>query len=131
MLKSCSISVSNVSSKEERGLLGMMSSSNPRAIGILADLEILAGIGSIVFGIFLILYIDVSGVIALLGGGLLITMGWALDRLEPWAWWGSLMVNVALCVGHIAFAGNYLLFILSFAFIVYLLTPGVRSRFFQ
>ncbi|MHA2143672.1 MAG: hypothetical protein ACXADC_14340 [Candidatus Thorarchaeota archaeon] len=116
--------------KEERGST-LTSSKSPRGIEILADLEILVGIGSIVFGIFLILYIDISGVIALLGGGLLIAMGWALHKLEPWAWWGSLIVNVVLCVGHIAFAGNYLLFILSFSFIVYLLTPGVRSRFFQ
>jgi hypothetical protein len=112
-------------------LTGWYSSSGPRGVRILADLEILTGIAYIFLGGFFLFYFAISGVGVIALGLILIYMGWALDKLEIWAWWGSLLLNGAICVGNIIFAGEYLLIILSIAIIIYLLTPGVRSRFFQ
>ncbi len=106
-------------------------SSTPRGVGILADLEILVGIAYIFLGVVFLFSFLISGVSVIALGLILIYMGWALARLEIWAWWGSLLLNGVICVGNIIFAGEYLLIILSIAIIVYLLTPGVRNRFFQ
>lgn len=107
------------------------SSSSPRGVRVLADFEILIGVAYILLGTFLLYFLLLSGVSAIAFGLALIYMGWALDKLEIWAWRGSLLVNGAICVSNIIFGGDYLSFILSFAIIIYLLTPGVRSRFFQ
>lgn len=110
---------------------GWVSSSGPRGVRILADLEILVGIAYIFLGVFLLFYFVIPGVSVIALGLILIYMGWALDKLEIWAWWGSLLLNGVICVGNIISAGEYLLIILSIAIIIYLLTPGVRGRFFQ
>ncbi|MFW9887463.1 MAG: hypothetical protein ACFFER_04735 [Candidatus Thorarchaeota archaeon] len=107
------------------------SSTSPRGVRVLAEFEILVGIAYILLGTFLLYFLAISGVGAITLGLILIYMGWALDKLEIWAWQGSLLMNGAICFGNIIFGGDYLSFILSLAIIIYLLTPGVRSRFFQ
>ncbi|MFW9912263.1 MAG: hypothetical protein ACFFEU_07315 [Candidatus Thorarchaeota archaeon] len=107
------------------------SSSSPLGVGVLADFEILVGIAYILLGTFLLYFLAISGVAIIALGLTLIYMGWALDKLEIWAWWGSLLMNGAICVSHIIFGGDYLSFIISLAIIIYLLTPRIRSRFFQ
>jgi hypothetical protein len=112
-------------------LNGWVTSSGPKGVRIIADLEILTGIAYIFLGFFLLIYFAISGVSVVAIGLILIYMGWALDKLESWAWWGSLLLNGMMCVGNIVFAGEYLLIVLSIVIIIYLLTPGVRGRFFQ
>jgi hypothetical protein len=112
-------------------LTGWWSSSAPRGVGILADFEIIVGIAYIFLGVVFLFSFLISGVGVVALGLILIYMGWALAKLEIWAWWGSLLLNGVICVGNIIFAGEYLLIILSMMITIYLLTPGVRSRFFQ
>jgi hypothetical protein len=107
------------------------SSNAPWGVRILSDFEILVGLGYILLGTFLLLYIAISGVGIIALGLILIYMGWALNKLEIWAWWGSILINAAICAGNIIFGGDYLHIILSVVILVYLLTPGIRSRFFQ
>jgi len=112
-------------------LSGWYSSNAPRGVRILADFEILVGIAYILLGIFLLFYLAISGVSVIALGLILAYMGWALDKLEIWAWWGSLLINAAIFIGNIIFGGDCLYIILSTVIIIYLLTHVIRSRFFQ
>ena len=112
-------------------MAGWHSPSSPRGVGILADLEILVGIVYIFLGFYLIFNFATSGLGVASSGLILIYMGWSLSKLEIWAWWGSLLLNCAIFIGNIIFSGEFLPIILSLVIIIYLITPGVRSRFLQ
>ncbi|MFW9845417.1 MAG: hypothetical protein ACFFD6_01610 [Candidatus Thorarchaeota archaeon] len=106
------------------------SSSGPQGVTIIADIEILVGIAYIIIGIFVLIASIIPGVVFLALGPILICMGWALDKLEIWAWWGSLLINATTFVGNYFFGGDYLQIIISAVIIIYLMTPGVRDKFF-
>jgi uncharacterized membrane protein len=68
-------------------------------------------------------------------------MGWALDALHSWAWWGNVLTNAALLLAILIGAlmdipsasdilfSNIINIVLAIAIIVYLLTPDVRNQF--
>ena len=120
---------------------GIGSSDGPRGVGMIAALEILFGIGFSVLGLLVLLFDIVNGLLLLGYGVVLIALGWALDALLSWAWWGNVLTNAVLLFGilirvlmdipsasDILFS-NIISIALEIAIIVYLLTPGVRSQF--
>ena len=120
---------------------GMGSSDGPRGVGMIATLEILCGMGCSALGLLVLLLDIVNGLLLLGYGVVLIVMGWALDALYSWAWWGNVLTNAVMLLGiltrvlmdipsaSITLFNNILSIALSSAIIVYLLTPGVRSQF--
>ena len=120
---------------------GIRSSDSPRGVGMIADLEILCGIGCSVLGLIVLVSGGVAGLLLIGYGVVLIAMGWALDALHSWAWWGNILTNVALLLGtltrmlldipsdSVTLFSNIISIVLSIVITVYLLTPGVRSQF--
>jgi len=108
---------------------------------MIADLEILCGIGCSILGLIVLVLGNVNGLLLIGYGVVLIAMGWALDALHSWAWWGNILTNVGLLLGtlirmlmdipsdSITLFSNIISIVLAIAIIVYLLTPGVRSQF--
>jgi hypothetical protein len=76
------------------------------------------------------------------GGVILMAIGWALDDLHSWAWWGSILTNLGVLNGVIVgmlidipsaittLLYNIIGIAVAITIIVYLLTPGVRNQFF-
>jgi len=122
-------------------LKGIRSSDSPRGVGMIATLEILFGIGISVLGLLVLFFDIVNGLLLIGYGVVLIAMGWALDALHSWAWWGNVLTNAVLLLGILirvlmdipsasdVLFSNIISIVLEIAIIVYLLTPGVRSQF--
>ena len=120
---------------------GIRSSDSPRGVGMIATLEILCGMGCSVLGLIVLVSGGVAGLLLIGYGVVLIAMGWALDALHSWAWWGNILTNVALLLGtltrmlmdipsdSVTFFSNITSIVLSVVITVYLLTPGIRSQF--
>ncbi len=120
---------------------GIRSSDSPRGVGMIATLEILYGMGFSALGLLVLFFDIVNGLLLIGYGVVLIAMGWALDALHSWAWWGNVLTNAVLLLGilirvlmdipsaSITLFNSILSIALSIAIIVYLLTPGVRSQF--
>jgi hypothetical protein len=108
---------------------------------MIADLEILFGFGFSVLGLLVLFFDTVNGLLLIGYGVVLIAMGWALDALHSWAWWGNVLINAVLLLGILIrvlmdipsasgiLFSNIISIALEIAIIVYLLTPGVRSQF--
>ncbi len=120
---------------------GIRSSDSPRGVGMIATLEILFGIGFSALGLLVLLFDIVNGLLLIGYGVVLIALGWALDALYSWAWWGNILTNAVTLLGilirvlmdipsasDILFS-NIISIALEITIIVYLLTPGVRSQF--
>ncbi len=120
---------------------GIKSSDSPRGVGMIADLEILCGIGCSVLGLIVLVSGGIVGLLLIGYGVVLIALGWALDALHSWAWWANILTNVVVLLGtlirmlmdipsdSITLFSNIISIALSIAIIVYLLAPSVRSQF--
>ncbi len=120
---------------------GIGSSDSPKGVSIIATLEILCGMGCSALGLLVLLFDIVNGLILIGYGVVLIAMGWALDALHSWAWWGNVLTNAALLLAILIGAlmdipsasdilfSNIINIVLAIAIIVYLLTPDVRNQF--
>ena len=120
---------------------GIGSSDSPRGVGMIATLEILIGMGCSALGLLVLFFDIVNGLLLLGYGVVLIALGWALDALHSWAWWGNVMTNAVLLIGILIIVlmdipsassvlfSNIVNIALEIAIIVYLLTPSVRRQF--
>ena len=120
---------------------GLRLSDSPRGVGMIADLEILCGIGCSVLGLIVLVSGSINGLPFIGYGVVLIAMGWALDALHSWAWWGNILTNVVLLLGTLigmlmdfplgstTLFSNIISIALSAVITVYLLKPSVRSQF--
>ena len=108
---------------------------------MIATLEILCGMGCSTLGLLVLLFDIVNGLLLIGYGVVLIAMGWALDDLYSWAWWGNVLTNAALLLGILIrvlmdipsasgfLFSNIISIALEIVIITYLLTPSVRSHF--
>ncbi len=122
-------------------LKGIGSSDSPKGVGMIATLEILYGMGFSVLGLLVLFFDIVNGLLLIGYGVVLIAMGWALDDLYSWAWWGNVLTNAALLLGILIrvlmdipsasgfLFSNIISIALEIVIITYLLTPSVRSHF--
>jgi len=122
-------------------LKGLRLSDSPRGVGMIADLEILCGIGCSVLGLIVLVSGSINGLPFIGYGVVLIAMGWALDAMHSWAWWGNILTNVVSLLGTLigmlmdfpsgstTLFSNIISIALSTVITVYLLKPSVRSQF--
>ncbi|MCK4483580.1 MAG: hypothetical protein KAU89_02060 [Candidatus Thorarchaeota archaeon] len=120
---------------------GIRSSDSPRGVGIIAALEILCGMGCSAVGLLFLFFDIVNGLLLIGYGVVLIAIGWALDALHSWAWWGNILTNAVLLLGTLirmlmdfpsdstTLFSNIISIALSTVITVYLLKPSVRSQF--
>ncbi|MFQ5831832.1 MAG: hypothetical protein ACE5H4_03935 [Candidatus Thorarchaeota archaeon] len=120
---------------------GMRPSSSPRGVAIIADIQFLFGIAYFLLGLLVLSFAISLGLLLIVGGVVLIAMGWALRDLHTWAWWGSVLTNVGLLVGvlvavmmDISLASSTLFsniigVAMAVGIIAYLSTSKVRKEF--
>lgn len=109
-------------------------SNSPRGVGTIADLSILAGFVYFVVGILSLFIAVIYGIMMIGGGVILVALGFALGNLRSWAWWGTVIINLGICIANSPLITNTSLYnIISMAIaiiiIVYLLSPTVRNQF--
>ena len=119
------------------------SAHNLRGLSLIGDLYILMGMGLFAAGVFFIVSSNLSGLVFVGMGILVAAIGYYLDDLEPWAWWGAILGNLGSGSSvFIIISGSplaitisivyYLLEVtLTIAIFVYLLRPSVRELFFN
>ena len=114
------------------------SGERPLGVTILAILEILGGILSIIGGFGLVtlamlmgplgfLFMIVGGLTLLLGIIALI-IGWGLWSLKSWAWMAALIINLINLILNIL-SGGYLSAVINLIIIIYLQQGDIKSRF--
>ncbi len=120
---------------------GLRLSDSPRGVGMIANLEILCGIGCSVLGLIVLVSGIINGLPFIGYGVVIIAMGWTLDAMHSWAWWGNILTNVVLLLGTLigmlmdfpsgstTLFSNIISIALSAVITVYLLKPSVRSQF--
>ena len=113
-----------------------------KGLSLIGDLYILLGIAMILMSILFLLSMNLYGLVFGGMGLFVISVGYYLDDLEVWAWWGALLGNVGSIslLFSIIVAGPFQVTIttiyyfvqacLQVAMFVYLLRPSVRSLFF-
>ena len=101
------------------------------------------GLGLFIAGVFFLFTLNLTGLVFVGVGILLAVIGHYLDDLEPWAWWGAFLSNLAQGSSiYIIISGSpltitfsivfYLLqAALTIAILVYLLRPSVKELFFK
>jgi hypothetical protein len=108
----------------------------PKGLGIVAALQIVMGFAFSCIGLFsLIMAGSLYGFVLIGAGVVTFILGWELENLTLWAWMGTIVVFTLGLVGFILGGSwsdplwNVLNIAPSLVIIVYLLLPGVRSRF--
>jgi len=113
-----------------------------KGLSLIGDLYILMGLEVGIAGIFFLLFLNLIGLVFLGFGFFLAAIGYYLDELEPWAWWGAFLGNLGAggtigftLVGSPLVIAVTLIYIiaqaaLTFGICIYLLRPSVRSLFF-
>ncbi len=114
-----------------------------RGLSLIGDLYILMGLGLVIGGMFFLWTLNIFGLIFLGLGIFLAAIGYYLDELKPWAWWGAFLGNlgsggaVSLTIAgaplQVAITVSYILLhaALTIGILIYLLRPSVRNLFFN
>ena len=71
-----------------------MSSHTLRGLSLIGDLYILLGIGMILMSTIFLVSMNLYGLVFTGMGVFVIGIGYYLDDLRVWAWWGALLGNV-------------------------------------
>lgn len=133
--------------------------NTPQSVTILAILQLISGIFSLLDGLFILLFAGIFGglgaalggakvgtviggfiaifaAIALILGVISLILTWGLFQLKTWAWTGTLIVHaiaiisqVAKMFGSAGTAVNFLTLGFAIACIYYLLRPDVKQAF--
>ena len=108
-------------------------SNSPRGVGIVANLFILAGIAYFVLGIFSLFFAVIYGILMIGGGVLFIAFGFALADLRRWAWWGSIIINIGICIVNSPLITTLSLYsvigmAIAIIVIIYLISPNIRHQ---
>jgi hypothetical protein len=133
--------------------------NRPQNVTILAILQLISGIFSLLDGLFILLFAGIFGgfgaalggakvgtviggffaifaAIALIIGIISLVLAWGLFQLKKWAWTGTLIIHVIAVVTQIAklfgsagAAVNFLSLGFAVASIYYLLQPDVKQAF--
>lgn len=114
------------------------SGDRPLGVTILALLEILGGLFSIIggFGLVMLAAFDplfgflwlILGGVTLFLGLLALIVGWGLWSLKSWAWMVALILNLINLILNILSAG-YLAAIINLIIVLYLQQADIKSRF--
>jgi hypothetical protein len=119
-----------------------MGSHNLRGLSLIGDLYILLGIGMVLMSTIFLVSMNLYGLVFTGMGVFVVSIGYYLDDLRVWAWWGALLSNVGFIsfLLSIMFAGQFQVTptiayysvqaCLQAAMFVYLLRPSVRGLFF-
>ncbi|MEG4344668.1 hypothetical protein QUB70_15420 [Microcoleus sp. A003_D6] len=133
--------------------------NRPQSVTVLAILQLISGIFSLLDGLFILLFAGVMGgigavgfgakvgtviggfiaifsAIALIIGIISLILSWGLFQLKSWAWTGTLIIHViaifaqiAKMLGSAGAAVNFLTLGFAVASIYYLLQPDVKQAF--
>ncbi|WP_293351850.1 MULTISPECIES: hypothetical protein [unclassified Microcoleus] len=133
--------------------------NRPQSVTVLAILQLISGIFSLLDGLFILLFAGVLGglgavgfgakvgtviggfiaifsAIAIIIGIISLVLAWGLLQLKKWAWTGTLIIHVIAVVAQIAkmlgsagAAVNFLSLGFAIASIYYLLQPDVKQAF--
>lgn len=133
--------------------------NRPQSVTVLAILQLISGIFSLLDGLFILLFAGVLGglgavgfgakvgtviggfiaifsAIAIIIGIISLLLAWGLFQLKKWAWTGTLIIHVIAVVAQIAkmlgsagAAVNFLSLGFAVASIYYLLQPDVKQAF--
>ena len=133
--------------------------NRPQSVTVLAILQLISGIFSLLDGLFILLFAGVLGGLGAVGfgakvgtviGGFIaifagiaiiigiisLVLAWGLFQLKAWAWTGTLIIHVIAILAQIAkllgTAGagvNFLSLGFAIASIYYLLQPDVKKAF--
>ena len=113
-----------------------------KGLSLIGDLYVLMGLGLIIGGIFSLWTLNLIGLIFISLGFFLAAIGYYLDELKPWAWWGAFLGNLTSGgVISLTIAGSPLVIAITMSFVllqisitvgifIYLLRPSVRNLFF-
>jgi hypothetical protein len=133
--------------------------NRPQSVTVLAILQLISGIFSLLDGLFILLFAGIFGglgaavggarvgtviggfiaifaTIALIIGIISLILTWGLFQLKKWAWTGTLIIHVIATLAQIAkmfgsagAAVNFLTLGFAVASIYYLLRPDVKQAF--
>jgi len=133
--------------------------NRPQSVTILAILQLISGIFSLLDGLFILLFAGIFGglgaavggakvgtviggfiaifaAIAIIIGIISLVLAWGLFQLKTWAWTGTLIIHVVAILAQIAkmlgsagAAVNFLTLGFAAASIYYLLQPDVKQAF--
>ncbi|MEG4283859.1 hypothetical protein QUB68_12080 [Microcoleus sp. A006_D1] len=133
--------------------------NRPQSVTILAILQLISGIFSLIDGLFILLFAGIFGglgaavggakvgtviggfiaifaTIAIIIGIISLVLAWGLFQLKTWAWTGTLIIHVVAILAQIAkmlgsagAAVNFLSLGFAVATIYYLLQPDVKQAF--
>ena len=133
--------------------------NRPQSVTVLAILQLISGIFSLLDGLFILLFAGIFGglgaavggarvgtvigcfiaifaAIALIIGIISLVLTWGLFQLKTWAWTGTLIIHVIAILSQIAklfgsagAAVNFLTLGFAAASIYYLLRPDVKQAF--
>ncbi|MEG4803844.1 hypothetical protein QUB63_00280 [Microcoleus sp. ARI1-B5] len=133
--------------------------NRPQSVTVLAILQLISGVFSLLDGLFILLFAGVLGglgavgfgakvgtviggfiaifaAIALIIGIISLVLTWGLFQLKKWAWTGTLIIHVIAILAQIAkmfgsagAAINFLSLGFAAASIYYLLQPDVKQAF--
>lgn len=118
------------------------SAHDMKGLSLIGDLYILMGLGMSIAGIAFLWILNLGGLVFLGLGLFLAAIGYYLDDLKPWAWWGAFLGNLGAggsvsfaIVGSLLHISLTLLYLLSEAALtlgicIYLLRPSIRNLFF-
>ncbi|MEG4120956.1 hypothetical protein QUA43_26245 [Microcoleus sp. N9_B4] len=133
--------------------------NRPQSVTVLAILQLISGVFSILDGLFILLFAGIFGGLGAVGFGakvgtviggfiaifagisfilglLSLLLTWGLFQLKNWAWTGTLIVHIIATLAQIAkmlgsggTAVNFLTLGFAVASIYYLLRPDVKQAF--
>ncbi|MEG3843310.1 hypothetical protein [Microcoleus sp. herbarium14] len=133
--------------------------NRPQSVTILAILQLISGVFSLLDGLFILLFAGIFGGLGAVGFGakvgtviggfiaifagisfilglLSLLLTWGLFQLKTWAWTGTLIVHIIATLAQIAkmfgsggTAVNFLTLGFAVASIYYLLRPDVKQAF--
>ncbi|MEG4073909.1 hypothetical protein QUA30_14635 [Microcoleus sp. Pol14C2] len=133
--------------------------NRPQSVTVLAILQLISGVFSLLDGLFILLFAGIFGglgaavggarvgtviggfiaifaTIALIIGIISLILTWGLFQLKKWAWTGTLIIHVIATLAQIAkmfgsagAAVNFLTLGFAVASIYYLLRPDVKQAF--
>ncbi|MEG4859935.1 hypothetical protein QUB75_20775 [Microcoleus sp. K1-B6] len=133
--------------------------NRPQSVTVLAILQLISGVFSLLDGLFILLFAGIFGgigaavggarvgtviggfiaifaTIALIIGIISLILTWGLFQLKKWAWTGTLIIHIIATLAQIAkmfgsagAAVNFLTLGFAVASIYYLLRPDVKEAF--
>ncbi|MEG4115237.1 MULTISPECIES: hypothetical protein [unclassified Microcoleus] len=133
--------------------------NRPQSVTVLAILQLISGVFSLLDGLFILLFAGIFGglgaavggarvgtviggfiaifaTVALIIGIISLILTWGLFQLKKWAWTGTLIIHVIATLAQIAkmfgsagAAVNFLTLGFAVASIYYLLRPDVKQAF--